>query len=98
MRRAAKKDANHAQIVRELKQVGACVLELYRVGQGCPDVLVAWRGYQVLVEIKQEKGKLTDDEIAFFQGWYPGLAIIARCSEDVIDWFTQRLAERVTHD
>lgn len=84
MRRAAKKDSNHAQIVRELRQAGASVLELYQLGCGCPDLLVAMYGWQVLVEVKDSKGKLTPDEQLFFDTWPWYLCIVARTSEEVI--------------
>ena len=92
MRRAARTDANHAAIVRELRQCGLAVLDLSRVGQGCPDLLVASRrsDLQVLVEVKTAKGKLTPDELEFFEDWPGPLRIVARCAEDVLAWFEAR--------
>ena len=52
MRRAAKTDANHAIIVTFLRQCHCSVLDLSGVGGGCPDLLVAARGHNILVEIK----------------------------------------------
>ena len=40
MRQAAKRDANHAQIVKRFRDIGASVLDLGAVGKGCPDILV----------------------------------------------------------
>lgn len=40
MRRAAKVDANHEQVVTALRAAGASVLSLAAVGNGCPDLLV----------------------------------------------------------
>jgi hypothetical protein len=51
MRRAAKVDANHADIVKALRAAGCGVLDLSKVGNGCPDLLVH-AGVTVLMEIK----------------------------------------------
>ena len=40
MRRAARTDAPHKAIVSALRKVGCQVLDLSRVGRGCPDLLV----------------------------------------------------------
>lgn len=57
MRRAAKVDANHGEIVAALQKIGASVQSLAQIGQGCPDVLVAFRNAMFLLEIKSGKGK-----------------------------------------
>jgi Holliday junction resolvase len=50
-----KTDLNQKEIVAVLKQVGADVLDLSAVGGGCPDLVVAWRGENVFVEVKNPK-------------------------------------------
>jgi hypothetical protein len=40
VRRAAKVDANHGEIVKALRSAGCGVLDLSAVGNGCPDLLV----------------------------------------------------------
>lgn len=50
--RRAKVDANQPAIVAMLRQVGASVQHLHKVGQGCPDILVGWRNKNYLLEIK----------------------------------------------
>ena len=52
MTRAAKTDANHTEIVAALRQVGATVQSLAAVGQGVPDLMVAFRSNLHLLEIK----------------------------------------------
>lgn len=52
MRRAAKVDANQAEIVGALRAIGASVQPLHAVGQGCPDLLVGYKGRNVLLECK----------------------------------------------
>lgn len=86
---ARKVDRNHAAIVSELRQAGLYVLDLSRVGDGCPDLLVARGGRMLLAEIKA-KGKrrsLTDPEREFFDGWPIGLAIVAESAEEVLQEF-----------
>lgn len=70
MRRAAKKDDNHQSVVQALRQIGAYVQDLGGVGQGCPDLLVGFRGAWHLLEVKDgakvpSKRKLTPAEIEF---------------------------------
>jgi len=67
MRRAAKVDANSAQIVSALEAVGATVQSLAPIGRGCPDLLVAGprKAYfngkddvqMFLLEVKNPDGK-----------------------------------------
>ena len=53
MRRAARIDANHGEIVEALLSVaGVTVHSLAGVGCGCPDLLVGARGLSYLVEVK----------------------------------------------
>ena len=45
-------DANQRAMVAALRKVGASVQSLAAVGQGCPDLLVAYRGQWFVVEVK----------------------------------------------
>lgn len=87
-RRAARADANQEQVVRWFRALGASVAHIHTVGQGVPDLLVGWRGYNLLVEVKQPKGRLTPDETTWHETWLGQVAII-RTLEDV-----QELLER----
>jgi hypothetical protein len=74
MRRAAKVDRNQGEIVTALRGIGATVQPLHAVGQGCPDLLVGWRGINLLFEIKDwkqppSKRVLTDDQVEWHGGW-----------------------------
>jgi hypothetical protein len=62
MRKRGKVDANHAEIVRALRGIGAFVQSLADVGNGCPDLLVSFRGKWFVFEVKSPGGKLTPDE------------------------------------
>lgn len=66
-----------------LRQCGACVLDLSRVGQGCPDLLVGYRGVNILVEAKTAKGELTKCQHDFLQLWR-GEWCIVRSVEDAL--------------
>lgn len=48
----AQADRNHTAVVHALKAIGCRVQDLSRVGGGCPDLLVSWRGVNVLIEVK----------------------------------------------
>lgn len=70
MRLRARTDANHTEIVEALRSHGAQVLDLSRVGRGCPDILVHFEGKIALVEVKVGKGKLTPAQVEFqAEGW-----------------------------
>ena len=69
MRRAAKIDANQAEIVAALERVGCTVLSLAPMGRGCPDLLVARGMRTVLLEVKMPKGRLTPDQVRFLSWW-----------------------------
>ena len=51
-RRAAKVDGNQGDIVAALEAVGASVQSLAAVGNGCPDLLVGFRGTNFVIEVK----------------------------------------------
>jgi hypothetical protein len=87
VRRAARRDTNHAQIARALEDLGYSVLDLSRVGEGCPDILVggidratgqrtAW-----LMEIKTERGKLRPGQEAFRAAWRGPIATVRTVDE-----------------
>ena len=70
MRRAARVDANQAEIVSALRDIGCSVLDLSRVGEGVPDLLVwSHKVGLVLLEVKIDKGKLTSEQRDFHQRW-----------------------------
>ncbi len=77
MRRAAKVDANQTQVVTALRAAGAVVHSLAAVGNGVPDLLVAFRGQTILMEVKDgakipSKQKLTPDQVDFHREWIGG--------------------------
>ncbi|PZX29451.1 hypothetical protein C7416_104456 [Cupriavidus phytorum] len=74
MRRAARVDANHSEIVKALRKIGATVTSTAGVGGGFPDLAVGWRGMTLLLEIKDgakppSARQLTDDERKWHAEW-----------------------------
>lgn len=74
MRRAAKTDRNQAEIIAALRGIGATVQPLHAVGDGCPDLLVGFRGRNILIEVKDgakppSDRRLTTDQVEWHGGW-----------------------------
>lgn len=71
-------DTNQTQIVRELRRLGMEVLHLHSVHHGCPDILVGYRGRNILLEIKKdEKAKLTPDQVIWHSVWKGQVAVVS---------------------
>ena len=79
-----KVDSNQAQIIADLKKIGVSVLNLSRVGGGCPDILVGWQGKNILIEIKTAKGNLNDSQIEFFEQW-KGPKFVCKSINEIIE-------------
>ena len=77
MRTAAKIDKNQPAIVERLKSMGASVQTLAQVGKGTPDLLIGFDGLNILIEVKEVKGKLTADQTSWHRDW-KGQVDIAR--------------------
>lgn len=81
MRRQARVDDNQAEIVAALRKIGASVQPLHAVGSGCPDILVGWRGFNTILEIKDGKKppsarKLTEDQIKWHAEWRGQVTVV----------------------
>jgi hypothetical protein len=77
MRRAAKVDANQADIVAALRAIGASVTPLHAVGNGVPDLLVGFRRQTWLIEVKDgnkppSARRLTPDQQEWHASWRGG--------------------------
>ena len=89
MRRAAKTDDNHKEILDAFRKFGCSVFSLHQVGQGFPDAIIAKYHRNILVEIKDgkkplSKRKLTDDQIDFHKDWQGPIAIV-KSLDDVVN-------------
>ena len=87
MRTRARVDANHGAIVAALRRVGCNVLDLSRVGAGCPDLLVSCRRRGglpdlLLMEVKTAKGKFSADQRKFEALGWP--VFVARSVEEAL--------------
>lgn len=74
MRYRPRIDGNQKEIVRALRDVGVSVLSLAALGKGVPDLLCAFRGVTVLIEVKDgslppSHRRLTPDEQNFIDLW-----------------------------
>ena len=81
MRLAARTDANQADIVKALLDIGASVHILAGVGQGCPDLLVGLAGRNFLLEVKNgskppSKRKLTPAEAEWHAEWRGQVCVV----------------------
>jgi len=88
MRRAARTDRNHAEIVKGLRRSGCTVLDLSSVGCGCPDILVGRAGHNWLFEIKDgakppSARKLTAPEQSFFESWRGNVQVVNSLQEAI---------------
>jgi hypothetical protein len=81
MRHKPRLDANQAAIVAGLRAVGATVQSLASIGQGCPDLLVGFRGRNVLFEVKRPGAQLTPAEAHWFDGWRGERRIVTTLDE-----------------
>jgi hypothetical protein len=92
------KDQNHDAVVRELRQLGATVLETHALGDDAPDLVVGWRGVTALVELKSAdkvlgrqhqtvrlKRERLERQRAYLEAWAGGLAFIAETTEQVLE-------------
>lgn len=94
MRRAARVDRNAGEIVEGLRKAGAYVRVITQ-GEGLPDLLVGYRGYTLLIEIKDgqkppSQQKLTEAEQKFFDEWTGGPLVRAASLDEAIDLLRNR--------
>ena len=81
MRRAARIDANHVEIVKALRAVGCSVQSLAAIGKGCADLMVSRHGRTICLEIKDgtkppSARKLTPDEEKWIRAWRGKVAVV----------------------
>lgn len=86
MRRAAKRDRNHPEIVKVLRDAGCRVLDLGAVGNGCPDLLVRRGAILRFLEVKDgakppSARGLTLDQIRFHREWTDSVVVVTTVDE-----------------
>lgn len=89
LRRAAKRDANHPDVVKALRDAGCGVVDLAAVGAGVPDLLVCaptWPHDSALVEVKDgnkppSARKLTPEQERFHAAWKGRIHVVTSPDE-----------------
>jgi len=89
MRYANRIDANQNQIVDALRKAGA-VVRIISQGDGIPDLLVGYKGYTILMEVKDgdkvpSARKLTEAEQKFFDDWRGGMLAVVNSVEEALE-------------
>lgn len=84
MRRKARVDANQAEIVAALREIGASVLLLHTVGGGCPDLMVGYGGVNYLLEVKTPTGKPNATQVEFLSVWRGQVAVAHSVAEALV--------------
>lgn len=89
MRYANRIDANQGRIVEALRGAGAFV-RIVTQGDGIPDLLVAYRGVTILMEVKDgdkppSARKLTDAEQKFFNEWDGGMLVVVNSVQEALE-------------
>jgi hypothetical protein len=79
--RANRIDNNQTEIIQALEQVGATVQRLNAVKNGCPDILVGYKGVNYIIEIKSPGGLCTTQEAIWITTW-KGRAFVVKSIEE----------------
>lgn len=82
-------DGNHAEVTQALRDIGASVLDIHDIGGGAPDLLIGYRGQNILLEVKDGRlppshRKLTLDEYKFCDNWRGGSIYIIYSPVDAV--------------
>ena len=85
MRRAARSDANQAEIIDGLRAIGASV---YWIKEPV-DLLVGFRKRTIAMEVKTDKGRLTKLQEEFFQ-FFEGEAYIVHDLQSALKAVTRK--------
>lgn len=89
MRRNAKIDDNHAQVVDALRKAGCKVMSLAAIGKGCPDILAMKGGRLWLLEVKDgskapSARKLTPAQIKWHAEWVGAPVVVVETAEQAL--------------
>ena len=84
MRRRAKTDLNHTDVVNALRAAGCTVQSLAEVGDGCPDLLVGRNHQTYLLEVKSHGGTLTGDQVEWLARWRGGVTRVVYSVEQAL--------------
>lgn len=103
MRFRRRADSNQAAVVAALRGIGATVVSLHEVGGGVPDLLVGYRGFTILVEVKGSKSassaktgggkKTTPRQMAWHQAWRGSTVVVVHSVDEAVAFFNGDLME-----
>ena len=86
---AKRTDSNHKEILKLCREIpGLSVFSTHEIGKGFPDIVIGYKGFNYLVEIKDgaksaSHRKLTDSEVKFHSTW-KGLVSIVTNRDDLL--------------
>jgi hypothetical protein len=88
VRRAARTDANHGEIIDTLRKAGCTVLDLSRQGGECPDIAIGHGGLVALAEIKDGKKppsarRYTEAQLRWREHWTGGCMLITSVDDAI---------------
>jgi hypothetical protein len=78
-------DSNHSDVVKAYEDAYCTVLDLSKVGFGCPDILIALGQRCYLREIKTEHGHLGPAQKRFMDVWRGPKIEVMRTQADVLN-------------
>lgn len=83
---AKKTDGNQKDVVKALEKIGAIVQSLGEVGKGCPDLMVGYRGYTILMEVKDPDGKnrLEQSQKDWIKAWKGSPVHVVRSETEAV--------------
>jgi Holliday junction resolvase len=84
--RYGRRDATHADIRKELRDLGASVVDTGDVGNDFTDLVVGLAGETFLVEAKARKGKLSDGQSEFARTWKGSPVVVLRSKIEAREW------------
>lgn len=84
MRHNPRRDANAAQIILALQKCGCAVLDLEKLGGGCPDIIVFYRDRARFLEIKTAKGALSWRQKNWRNAWTGPPPITVRTIDEAL--------------
>lgn len=82
---ARRVDNTHAEVIAAYEAAYCNVLDLSKVGFGCPDILVALAGRCYLREIKGEHGQIEPSQKRFMDTWRGPKIQVVRSHADALN-------------
>lgn len=84
MRRDAKVDANHGEVVAALRRAGFAVLSLAVLGHGVPDLLVSSGQAMLLMEVKSSTNDLNPMQCDWWRNWQGVPPVVVRSPAEAV--------------